>query len=362
VVDGHGLFLALDADAVQLQPHKARRLRARAFAGNDLDSIGLAQPFQAGTEVDRIADDGVAAAHVGAHVAHAHGAGVEPHPHADGGQALRLVFGIDRVHSLHHVQCRLHRQVCMVGSGHGGAPEGHDAVAHVFVDGSALLADDMGESAEQGVEQGLQLHRLHALGQGGETADVAEHHRQLTHGRLHAVALGLAHHFIHQLGRHVGTKQMGQSALGAAFHKIAVAHVQGKGQQHHHQDGGQGKHQAVGQKQPQIQTNQGRKHRGAQCQCGASPHPRQQQPQQQAGDGNLRQVKAQSVIRLHWALPIQKAGDEVGVCLHARIGAPHRRSAQILQPRRRGAHQHHLVPQLRGRELAPQHVGCRDIG
>ncbi len=117
----------------------------------------------------------------------------------------------------------------------------------------------------------------------------------------------------------------------------------------------------MGQKQPQIQPDQGRKHRDAQRQCEASPHPRQQQPQQQAGDGNLRQVKAQSVIRLHWALPIQKAGDEVGVCLHARIGAPHRRSAQILQPRRRGAHQHHLVPQLRGRELAPQHVGCRDI-
>jgi hypothetical protein len=102
---------------------------------------------------------------------------LSPCPHADGGQALRLVFGIDRVHSLHHVQCRLHARCAW--SGAATRPRSHDAVAHVFVDGSALLADDMGESAEQGVEQGLQLHRLHALGQGGETADVAEHHRQL---------------------------------------------------------------------------------------------------------------------------------------------------------------------------------------
>jgi hypothetical protein len=38
------------------------------------------------------------------------------------------------------------------------APEGHDAVAHVLVDGAAVGADDVGEPAEDGVEQVLQLH------------------------------------------------------------------------------------------------------------------------------------------------------------------------------------------------------------
>ena len=119
-----------------------------------------------------------------------------------------------------------------------------------------MAADDVGESAENVVEQGLQLQGVHLLGQCGKTPHVAEHHRELAAGRLHAVVFWLFDHFVHQLGGHVGAKQRGQLALGAAFHKVAINHVQREGRYRHHRHGCEGQRQPLCEIKPQVDAGE----------------------------------------------------------------------------------------------------------
>jgi hypothetical protein len=143
-VDGDGAGFAFDAHAVEFLPDEGGGLGLGGFAGDDVAAVVARESFQAGTEVDGVADDGVAAAQAGAHVAHAHGAGVDADAHADGGQALAGVLAVDVGDGLHHVERSLHGEAGVVGCVNGCAPEGHDAVAHVFVDGASVAADDGG--------------------------------------------------------------------------------------------------------------------------------------------------------------------------------------------------------------------------
>jgi hypothetical protein len=73
----------------------------------------------------------------------------------------------------------------------------------------SMGTNDLGESAEHGVEQGLQLNGLQGLGQLGEAAHVAKHHGELAGGRRHVVAAGVFQHFGDEGGRHVVAKQLG---------------------------------------------------------------------------------------------------------------------------------------------------------
>ena len=54
-------------------------------------------------------------------------------------------------------------------------PEGHDRVAHIFVDRSRLLENEVGHRRQIFVEKGRKLDRGEAFGQGREGSDVAEH-------------------------------------------------------------------------------------------------------------------------------------------------------------------------------------------
>ena len=222
------------------------------------------QPLQARAQVDRIPDDRVAAPDVRAHIAHAHDARIEPNAHSDLGQAALSMIGVDLPNGLRHFQGRSHRQLRVVWCSHRSPPKRHDAVAHVFVDGAAVAADDMGELAEHFIQQPLQLQRLHPLRHGGEAAHVAEHHRQLPVGGLHAVVLRLLDHFGHQFWRHIGAEQRCEFALGPALHKITVGHVEREGQHGHHHRRSQRQRQALGDVHPQVQPHQRRNHASAQ--------------------------------------------------------------------------------------------------
>ena len=159
--DGDGGVFAFDAHGVQLLPHKGGGLGAGGFAGNNGDAVNGGQALQAGAQVHGVSHYGVAAADVGAHVAHTHDAGVQPDAHADGGGGcICCIQGLD---GRGHFQCRCDGQVGMFGGFHRCAPEGHDAVTHVFVDGAAVGADGLGQAAEHAVEQGLELGGLHVL-------------------------------------------------------------------------------------------------------------------------------------------------------------------------------------------------------
>src|SRR5690606_6352421 len=140
-VDGVDPGPAPDAHAVQLLPDEGRRLLARGLAGDDLDAVAPAQAFQAGRQVDRVADDRVAAAHAGAHVADAHEAGVQPDAHAHARQATAQDAIVDLAHGGRHVDGGVHGALGMVGQVHRRAPERHDAVAHVLVHRAVVRVD-----------------------------------------------------------------------------------------------------------------------------------------------------------------------------------------------------------------------------
>ena len=132
------------------------------------------------------------------------------------------------------------------------APKSHNAVAHVFVNGAPVAANVISESAENRVEQRLELGGLHGFAHLRKTPHVAKQHRHLFGRGLHAVGSSVFDHFINQFGRHVGAKQVGQLPLGFAFNKIAVAHIEREGCNCRHQRAGQWQHQPIAQIEPEI--------------------------------------------------------------------------------------------------------------
>ena len=88
-------------------------------------------------------------------------------------------FGVEADERLAHFERGARRVDSMGRIVERRVPEGHDGVAHVFVDGAFLLQDDVGQRRQILVEERRKLDRREAFGQGRERPDVAEHHGQL---------------------------------------------------------------------------------------------------------------------------------------------------------------------------------------
>ncbi len=80
----------------------------------------------------------------------------------------------------------------MVGIVERRVPERHDRIAHVLVDGAALLKDHVGERRQQRVDEVGQLVRGEPLRNGGEVPDVAEQDGELLYlaAELEPVGVG----------------------------------------------------------------------------------------------------------------------------------------------------------------------------
>ena len=156
--------LALAPDLVEFLPGKPGGQFAGKRTDHGVDAIDFGQAFQAGPEVDGVANDGVTAANIRAHVAHTHAAGVQPDPYANFRQALAAMLFIELAHGLHHLQRGLDRQRGVFRRLDGRTPEGHHAVTHVLVEGAAVAADQVREPAEDAVEQSLQLRLVNRMG------------------------------------------------------------------------------------------------------------------------------------------------------------------------------------------------------
>ena len=128
---------------------------------------------------------------------------------------------VDGVHGGGHFQGGGHGQVGVIGHVNGGTPKSHDAIAHVFVDGAAVRADDLGQAAEHAVQELLQRDGRHVFRHFGEAAHVAEQHRELFADGAHRVAAGRGQHFLHELRRNVSPKQPRQAAALARFNVVA---------------------------------------------------------------------------------------------------------------------------------------------
>ena len=94
----------------------------------------------------------------------------------------------------------------MVWSLDGCTPESHDAVTHVLINRAPVAADPIGQTAKDRVEQRLKLGRLHGFGHLREPTHVAKHHGELFGCRLHAVAVRVLDHLIHQLRGNISSE------------------------------------------------------------------------------------------------------------------------------------------------------------
>ena len=71
-----------------------------------------------------------------------------------------------------------------------------------------------------------QLLGIKAFRDARKAAHVREKHRQFSVFSVHAVAFGIARHFVNQLGRHILAKELGKLALAACFDEVAPGHIQ----------------------------------------------------------------------------------------------------------------------------------------
>ncbi len=143
----------------------------------------LVGALQAGGQVDRVADGRVVEFGVGSEIPHHGLAGVHADAHAKVPVHLSFQFFFEI--GAHLGQLGLASEgafdaaVGVVGQFQGRVPEGHDGVALVFVDGAALLGDDVGHGRQVFVEQrGQFLRVLDLFGYGGEGFDVRKEEGQ----------------------------------------------------------------------------------------------------------------------------------------------------------------------------------------
>ena len=176
---GHRIGPDIGRPAIDRQPEEAvERRRPAAGAGHDRD---LAVPwrapselFQARGNVHRVADRGVVDAAGKPDIADQHRAGMQPDAHAAGVEAGGAALTVEHLDLTCHRQRALAGGACMIGVGLWRAPEGHQAVADVFVDGAAGRLDRRTDARQQVVEVGCGLGRRAAARVGSVAFEVAE--------------------------------------------------------------------------------------------------------------------------------------------------------------------------------------------
>ena len=96
-----------------------------------------------------------------------------------GTQALGLPTGIELRQLADHGEGRAAPPDGVIFLGHRGAEEGHQAVAHVFVDCSPVLLNDARKGREKLIHHLRQFARGEAFGNSGEPANIREQDRHV---------------------------------------------------------------------------------------------------------------------------------------------------------------------------------------
>lgn len=130
--------------------------------------------LEAGGEVHAVADDGVVEAAVGADVAGDDGGGVDADAEGERGAAFGGKLAVEGGEGFAHAEGGAHGAVGAVGDVHGGAEEGHDFVADVFVDDATLAFDFGAHAVEVAVEEGEEFGRGEGFAEGSEAAQIDE--------------------------------------------------------------------------------------------------------------------------------------------------------------------------------------------
>ena len=248
----------------------------------------------------------------------------------------------------------------VIGVGYRRTPKSHDRVANILIQRSTILLDNAGHRTQIGVHQLRQFLGVQPLRDTGKPADIRKQHGKLGVLAFHAVAFGIARHFVDEFGWHVLAKKLGKLALAARLDEIAPGHVQcierengrNNGSQRHHQTGS-----------PQIEVETGCDQQHARGQQGGAQRGkyRQQQSQRQRVQRKLHDVRAKDIGWLLFNVCIEHAGDQIGMDLDARIGVADRRYPQIHQARRGCSEQNDLPGELFVLQATVQGIGRRQI-
>ena len=195
------LLLAFHRDEIEFEQRELVLGGVRgARADDDRKPVGFALAFQAGGEIDAVAQHRIVEAQVGAHVADDAAAGVDADADVDRneqravGLGRCLALAVEPLDAVEHVEGGF-AGVELVGRVvERRVPERHDRVAHVFVDGALAIDDGVGQRRQEAVHQRRQALRivLVDLRDRGEAAHVAEHDR-------HVARLAAEHELLRRL-------------------------------------------------------------------------------------------------------------------------------------------------------------------
>src|SRR5215467_6726457 len=86
---------------------------------------------------------------------------------------------VELFHSSRHLDCGVAGMRCVIGIVERRIPEGHDRIAHVFVDGPTALKNDLAQRTQQLVDEVRQLGCGHFFGDRREVSDVAKHQSEV---------------------------------------------------------------------------------------------------------------------------------------------------------------------------------------
>ena len=142
---------ARNTDAIDPLPLHLRRQLHGALAHNNGHTVCPSQRFQPCGQIDCVAQNSIAAADAGPHVAHTDHATVDAYSQMDNGLACPLLLRIEVRQHGGNVACCLHGQPGMLFYRQGRSPEHHDAITNVLVDGAVVGRNDLGDPVEQPV-------------------------------------------------------------------------------------------------------------------------------------------------------------------------------------------------------------------
>ena len=314
-------------------------------ADDDRKPVGFALAFQAGREIDAVAQHRIVEAQVGAHVADDASAGVDADADVDRdeqravGLGRRLALAVEPFDAFEHVEGGF-AGVELVGRVvERRVPERHDRVAHVFVDGALAIDDGVGERREEAVHQRGQALRivLVDLRDRGEAADVAEHDRHVARLAAEHELLRRLRKLLDQRRRKILTERRADLAPLRLLLDEIGEHQRQIDQQAGQQRKGEIDQQLLFREQVPGRADQQRDEGGAEQQQQDRAQDRRQPDDGDAHHERRAQFHADGIVRLRQHRVAQDAFQHLGVDFDARHGGIVGRGLQIEQAGRRGA-------------------------
>src|SRR5450759_156450 len=144
LVDRNGLELALNTHTVELAVDRYRRGFDDVFRHENADPVFLGKPFEPRRQVHGVAHNRIRTTELRTHVADAHLAAIHADADMQNGPAAFTEIRSHCREDFLHIQCRCECMRDVVRVRYRGAPERHDGIANVFVDGAAVLLDHLG--------------------------------------------------------------------------------------------------------------------------------------------------------------------------------------------------------------------------